>query len=165
MQQGSDPQALLWGAWGAPGRLHCSAFDFPRLQQSHLPLVSFLGYQPRQGVGSLNVLYSAIKWSCPHFMTLPICHCPQPTQLKSPMITAFSRPSIPALLFYLADCTDPLAGYARLSNGLSHSKWGVKFKGCIRPELLLPWMGLHSLSPPSPSALLFCCSNTVVGTH
>ena len=59
-------------------------------------------------------------------------------------------------LFLLAACPDPLAGYAHLSNGSSHPKLGMNFEGCIRRQLLLPWMGLHSPSPPSlPAAACF----------
>lgn len=141
-------------------------FPLPSPDCSNLPLVTFLGYKPGQGVGSLRALYSAIDTVLPSFH--------DPSNLTQPSVNTteisqdqylFQTINTCITLFYLADCTDPLAGYAYLSNGSSHSKRGVKFKGCIRWQLLLPWMGLHSLSPPSPSALLLCCSNTAVGTR
>lgn len=141
-------------------------FAFPRLQQSHLPLVTFLRYKPGQGVGSLRALCSSIGTVLPSFH--------DPSNLPHPSVNTtkishdqclFQTINTCITLLYLADCTDPLAGYAYLSNGSSHSKRGVKFKGCIGQQLLLPWMGLHSPSPPSPSALLLCRSNTAVGTR
>lgn len=114
----------------------------------------------------MNVLYSAIN------MVLSSFHDPSNLPLPSANTNEISHDhclfqtiNTCITLFYLADCTDPFTGYAHLSKGLSHSKRGVKFKGWIRSQLLLPWMGLHSPSPPSPSALLLCRSNTVVGTH
>lgn len=42
---------------------------------------------------------------------------------------------------------------------------GCEIQRLHQTTALAPLDGLHSPSPPSPSALLLCCSNTAVGTH
>lgn len=85
---------------------------------------------------------STLSWPSVNEMTTEVSH----DQCPSPAIITCIR------LFFLTACADPLAGYVHPSNSSGHPKLGVNLKGCIKRQLLVPWMGLRSPSPPSPLA-------------